>query len=176
MKETLKALRDQFNYSQNSVAKYLGISRQMYIKYENGEAEPPVKIVVALSGLYKVPYDFLIDNKGDGQKSENGHRKVEYKFSEEKTLSVADPGADYNIEDSYSATVVSMFSKLAFIKQLEVFSDIAGILQKSSKEEAGTKLETKKEKSPLEKIWERQKIDPGHSDGWKWNREELYER
>lgn len=104
MKETLKTLRDQFNYSQNSVAKFLGISRQMYIKYENGDAEPPVKIVVALSGLYKVPYDFLIDNKACSQKSENVHRNVEYKLPEEKTLAVADPGADYNIEDTYSAT------------------------------------------------------------------------
>ncbi|MCQ2241698.1 helix-turn-helix domain-containing protein [Treponema sp.] len=177
MKETLKALREQFNYSQNAVAKFLGISRQMYIKYENGEAEPPVKTVVALSGLYKVPYDFLIDNRITRQITRNEHKEVEYKIPEhkEKILAVADPGADYNVEESYSATLVSMFTKLAFIKQLEVFSELAGIIQKSSKEEASTKLETKKEKSPLEKIWERQKMYPGHSDGWKWNREELYE-
>ena len=52
MKETLKALREKNNYSQATVAKYLGISRQMYIKYESGEAEPPVKVIVALIKLY----------------------------------------------------------------------------------------------------------------------------
>lgn len=192
MKETLKALREQFNYSQNSVAKFLGISRQMYIKYENGDADPPVKTVVALSGLYKVPYDFLIDNKClienksfsankiASQESENQHRKVEYKFHEEKPLSVAYPGAEYGIEykieDSYSTTIVNMFSKLSFIKQLEVFSELTGIIQKSSKEEASTKLETKKEISALERIWKRLEENPGDSKGWKWNREELYDR
>ncbi len=192
MKETLKALREQFNYSQNSVAKFLGISRQMYIKYENGEADPPVKTVIALCGLYKVPYDFLIDNKCftqnkslsankiDTQESENQHKKVEYKFHEEKTLAVADPGAEYGIEykieDSYSTTIVNMFSKLAFIKQLEVFSELSGIIQKSSREEASTKLETKKEISALEKFFEIAKTQAGNSNGWKWNREELYER
>ena len=62
MKETLKALREKNNYSQATVAKYLGISRQMYIKYESGEAEPPVKVIVALSKLYKVDYAQIIDN------------------------------------------------------------------------------------------------------------------
>lgn len=188
MKETLKALREQFNYSQNSVAKFLGISRQMYIKYENGEVDPPVKSVVALCGLYKVPYDFLIDNrclientclianKNISQESENQHKKIEYKFPEEKTLAVADSGADYNVEDSYSTTLVSMFTKLAFLKQLEVFSELAGIIQKSSKEEASIKLETKKEKSALDNFFEVVENHLGNSNGWKWNREELYDR
>ena len=61
MKESLKALREKNNYSQATVAKYLGISRQMYIKYESGEAEPPVKVIVALSKLYKVDYAQIID-------------------------------------------------------------------------------------------------------------------
>jgi len=51
MNETLRALREQNNYSQAAVASYLGISRQMYIKYENGDATPPVKIVTELSNL-----------------------------------------------------------------------------------------------------------------------------
>lgn len=176
MKETLKALREQFNYSQNSVAKFLGISRQMYIKYENGEADPPVKIIVALSGLYKVPYDFLIDNKITRQVPENNHRNVTYKYPEETSLAVADSKAVYCVEDSYSASIISMFSKLTFMKQLDVFSELAGIIQKSSKEEAYTKLETKKEKSSLEKFFEITEKQAGNSGGWKWNREELYDR
>ena len=47
MKESLKALREKNNYSQATVAKYLSISRQMYIRYESEEAEPPVKVIVA---------------------------------------------------------------------------------------------------------------------------------
>jgi len=63
MKDTLKYLRMQNDFSQNKVADYLGISRQMYIKYEAGETEPTVKCVRELSKLYKVSYDVLIDDK-----------------------------------------------------------------------------------------------------------------
>ena len=63
MNETLRALREENNYSQAAVASYLGISRQMYIKYENGDATPPVKIVTELSNFYRVPYDVILEDK-----------------------------------------------------------------------------------------------------------------
>ena len=180
MKETLKALREQFNYSQNTVANFLGISRQMYIKYENGDVEPPVKTIVALCGLYKVPYDYLIENKGITHTENNSeYKEVFYKnhnSPEQESLLLADPGADYSIEQTYSQTVVNMFSKLTFIKQLAVFAELAGIIQKQSEEEAQMKLETKKEMTPLERFLDRANKRPGDSNGWKWNREELYER
>lgn len=177
MKETLKALREQFNYSQNTVANFLGISRQMYIKYENGDVEPPVKIIVALCGLYKVPYDYIIENKGiPHSRNDSEPEKVTYKTRESEPLPLADPGADYSIEQTYSQTVVNMFSKLTFVKQLAVFAELAGIIQKQSEEEAEMKLETKKEKTPLERLMESARKHPGNSNGWKWNREELYER
>lgn len=67
MKETLKYLRGLNKFSQNKVAKYLGISRQMYIKYETGETEPTVKVIRELCKLYKVPYDVIIDDKYNEQ-------------------------------------------------------------------------------------------------------------
>ena len=57
MKESIKNLREKHNYSQSYLATYLEVSRQMYIKYESGEVEPPVHIVVKLAKLYKVSYD-----------------------------------------------------------------------------------------------------------------------
>ena len=177
MKETLKALREQFNYSQNTVANFLGISRQMYIKYENGDVEPPVKTIVALCGLYKVPYDYLIENKGITRSNTDSiTEKFSYKIQESKPLALADSGADYNSEQNYSQTVVNMFSKLTFITQLAVFSELAEIIKKQSEEEAEMKLKTKKEMTPLERLMESARKNPGDSNGWKWNREELYER
>lgn len=49
MKDILRVLREKNNLSQASVAEYLGVSRQMYMKYESGENEPTVKMVVLLS-------------------------------------------------------------------------------------------------------------------------------
>lgn len=37
----------------------------MYMKYESGENEPTVKMVVLLSQLYKVSYEQIIDNRID---------------------------------------------------------------------------------------------------------------
>lgn len=162
MKETLKALREQFNYSQNTVANFLGISRQMYIKYENGDVEPPVKTIVALCGLYKVPYEYIIENKGiTHSHNDSAPEKVAYKIPESEPLPLADPGADYGNEQTYSQAVVNMFSKLTFIKQLAVFAELAGIIQKQSEEEAEMKLETKKEMTPLERFLDRANKRPG---------------
>ena len=71
MKETLRILREKNSLSQSSVAEYLNISRQMYLKYESGETEPPVKVIVLLSKLYKVSYGTIIDNKFATQESQS---------------------------------------------------------------------------------------------------------
>lgn len=175
MKETLKALRENFNYSQNSVAQFLGISRQMYIKYENGEVEPPVKIVTALSGLYKVPYEVIIDNKMISH-SQNDTQKNLYDIPDQNGLKVADSGMEYSAENIYFDTIVEMFKKLVFVEQVKVFAELAGEIQKHSDQIADSMLETKKEKDPLQEIWDRTEKTKTGSKGWKWNREELYDR
>lgn len=75
MKEILRELREKNNLSQATVAEYLGVSRQMYMKYESGENEISVKMVVLLSRLYKVSYEQIIDNKIEKE----GSKKIEYK-------------------------------------------------------------------------------------------------
>lgn len=175
MKETLKSLREKFNYSQNSVAQFLGVSRQMYIKYESGDVEPPVKVVAALSGLYKVPYNVIIDNEMLNYSQKNTDEDL-YDISEEPCLKVADPGAEYSADKMYLDTIVGMFKKLVFVEQVKVFAELAGEIQKHGDEIAGSMLETKREKDPLEEFFELGDSLHGNSKGWKWNREELYDR
>lgn len=79
MKDILRYLREKNNLSQASVAEYLGVSRQMYMKYESGENEPTVKMVVLLSQLYKVSYEQIIDNRIDKKLPASAH-KVDYKI------------------------------------------------------------------------------------------------
>jgi len=85
MKDTLKYLRMQNNFSQNQVAEYLGISRQMYIKYESGETEPTVKLIRELSKLYKVTYDILIDDKYKEEAQKNSKETVKETTYENKS-------------------------------------------------------------------------------------------
>lgn len=63
MKETIKNLREHFRYSQTQMAAIVGVSRQMYIKYENGETEPGIKVLCKLSSVYNVPYEVIIENR-----------------------------------------------------------------------------------------------------------------
>lgn len=92
MKETLKKLRTENRYSQDLLAKILGISRLSYMKYESGEVEPPVEIVRKLAKIYKVSYKILIDNELNSE-----HKTVFYGDSVNQAYSfkVANPVPAY---------------------------------------------------------------------------------
>lgn len=56
----LRDLREDNDYKQETVAKYLGVSQQTYSNYENGRREIPIEAVKKLSALYKVSTDYLL--------------------------------------------------------------------------------------------------------------------
>lgn len=62
MESIIKNLREQKSFSQEELARQLGVSRQSYIKYESGAAEMPLEVVRKLSRLFEVDYSCLIDN------------------------------------------------------------------------------------------------------------------
>ena len=179
MNETLKKLREQNNYSQNSIATFLGISRQMYIKYEQGTIEPPVKVVKDLANFYRVPYEYIIDNKLAHTYEEKADEKpadseVLYSHVGSKPLTVTSPVPAYtsSIPSDYLNSVLAMLPKLIYAEQLQVLSKLCELVR--------TQTETKKE--PSKKMQAFQRIlalnEELHlkSDGTKWTREELYER
>ena len=61
MFNTIKALREANRYSQEELAKELGINRQTLIKYENGE-QPTLDNVKKIANFFEVSYDCIIDN------------------------------------------------------------------------------------------------------------------
>lgn len=129
MNETLLYLREMNHYSQSYVAKYLGISRQMYSKYENGEVDAGVKSVAALCKLYKVPYDVVIENKLAKKDS------VTYKIKEDFNydLSVASPSAAYsaskvNVNQKrgyYYNQILSLLPHLVYSEELDLLAKLA---------------------------------------------------
>lgn len=59
----IKGLRDKYGYTQNKVADFLGIKREMISFYENGEREVPLESLEKLSDLFGVDLDvFFVDN------------------------------------------------------------------------------------------------------------------
>lgn len=59
----MKGLREKFEYTQEKVAEYLGIKRELISFYENGEREAPVEVLEKLSDLFGVELDvFFAEN------------------------------------------------------------------------------------------------------------------
>ena len=59
----IKGLREKYGYTQDKVADYLGIKREMISFYENESREIPVEVLEKLSDLFGVELDvFFVDN------------------------------------------------------------------------------------------------------------------
>lgn len=59
----IKGLQDKYGYTQDKVADFLEIKREMISFYETGEREVPLEILEKLSDLFGVDLDvFFIDN------------------------------------------------------------------------------------------------------------------
>lgn len=125
MTEVLKILREKNHYSQATIASYLGVSRQMYIKYENGDVEPSVQIVKQLCKLYKVSYDVILDNKT----SEN----VSYKYNKSSSLMIAEPTVTYNVtsHNNYDLAINAIFS-LDIYEKIKLIGFLAEDISKDS--------------------------------------------
>ena len=53
-------LRDS-DMTQQQVADYLHLKREVYRRYEKGIHEPPVWVIITLSKFYNVTTDYLLD-------------------------------------------------------------------------------------------------------------------
>ncbi len=60
---TIKSLREQHGYSQEELAKELGVSRQTISKYENGNSQPKSSTLQKLEKLFDVSSSDIINNK-----------------------------------------------------------------------------------------------------------------
>lgn len=143
-----------------SIATFLNISRQMYIKYEQGEVEPPVKIIRELAHFYHVPYEYIID----GQMCE----------TDEPLLEVADPEGQPVLTEqaSYLGYIMDMLPKLLYSEKLELMSKLCEMV----KNEIDKKERINRKKQAFQKIIKLSDELNICSDGTKMTREEIYDR
>lgn len=55
----IRDLREDADLSQMDCAKITFISKNSYIRYEKGEREPPLDVIVNLAKYYKVSTDYI---------------------------------------------------------------------------------------------------------------------
>ena len=61
LKESLKKLRQEKNISQETLAKYLGITQQSVGKWERGEGFPDITLLPKIALYFNVSIDDLLD-------------------------------------------------------------------------------------------------------------------
>ena len=134
MNITIKALREQKGFSQTYLASYLKVSRQMYIKYESGEVEPPVRVIRELSKLYAVSYDFIIDDK----LSEKA-QVFQYSDETDTETMVADTSISYGVQKQTDSQIAKLYSQISRLPQKCIPSVSAFILLLQQEEKTARK-------------------------------------
>lgn len=56
----IRDLREDSNYTQKELSKYLNCSQQVYSNYELGQRDIPTDILIKLSRFYNVSVDYIL--------------------------------------------------------------------------------------------------------------------
>lgn len=56
----IRDLREDHDMTQIQIAKYLGIARTQYLRYEKGYQAIPVDLLIRLAVLYKTSTDYIL--------------------------------------------------------------------------------------------------------------------
>ena len=62
--ERLKECRKKKNVTQSEAARVFGIELRSYIRYETGESQPKLEMLVKIAGYYGVTTDYLLGVEG----------------------------------------------------------------------------------------------------------------
>lgn len=65
MRLRIRDLREDSDQTQQRIADYLQCDQSLYSKYERGEREVPLHIMIKLADLYQTSLDYLIGRTDD---------------------------------------------------------------------------------------------------------------
>lgn len=60
--ENMRQLREFRNYSQRELSQLIGVSERTLQRYESGESEPTISVLIKLSQLYDMSIDEIVGN------------------------------------------------------------------------------------------------------------------
>lgn len=88
----LRDLREDNDISQSECAKIGYISKNSYIRYENGERTPPLDVIVTYAKYYNVSIDYIAgltnDKRGIGHSKEKRNIKINQSHSNKPVVNI----------------------------------------------------------------------------------------
>lgn len=63
--ENMKECRERYGYLQKELSAKLGISERTLQRYESGESEPTVSLLLKLSKIYDISIDAILGNEAN---------------------------------------------------------------------------------------------------------------
>lgn len=128
MNNKLKELREKRGLSQAEVAQEIGISRQMYNKYERGDTEPSLNAIKALCTLYNISYEELLNSPAN---SDSSVYNIGQSFGEKVVESPAVPYCTTKISspafgtENYYSQIIKLLPHLLLSEKSRLLSEIA---------------------------------------------------
>ena len=65
MRLRIRDCREDNDLTQQQIANYLHCDQSLYSKYERGEREPPLRLIISLADLYQTSVDYLVGRTDD---------------------------------------------------------------------------------------------------------------
>lgn len=136
LSEKLKSIRKQSNMSQEQLAEKLNVSRQAVTKWETGIGVPDIENLMALSVLFHISIDELLDNETPRKTVKDFlfDSITEYDIDGQKSYDITLPSAKQVLLSGYEGEKIEV--RLAS----DVIPDIQGVF-KTKIDEAKTKID-----------------------------------
>ena len=149
--DSLKRFREAKNIKQKVIANNLGISASTYNRYEKGEREPSVEMIIKIADFYSLPVQALFLDYSTEFQYESLHlgelgTLFHVKFNQIlKTQSaiIESRNSETNLEDNRTATLIKEYKE----NELELRDIVTAISEEIEK--SFTMIEDNKYKTPL---------------------------
>ena len=79
--ESLKRFRSDFKLKQKDVAERLGVSPQVYYRYENGKSIPSVDLIMGIADIFGVTTDYLLGRSDEPRPPKYDEQEVKEAFA-----------------------------------------------------------------------------------------------
>ena len=63
----LKEIRERLGYTRKQACDYIGCSRTVYTRYENGDRQPSLPMLIRIADVFGVSLDYLVGREGPQQ-------------------------------------------------------------------------------------------------------------